>query len=213
MTAAASDVPEPSAFVRRLPAGERLPTPGDPVTAWETFPFEPFEEELRIEPLLPPVLPEPDRDGEAGPRVLHDLRKPHTDALWADEHWRLDAVGEVRLPAVVLLQPRDHYDLGDLPAARSAELGPLPQRAERAVLAVDGVARVHVNRVHVNRWDGGAHLRFWLLARPAGLAQLRGMFLALWEELLPPVPESERLRAARLIARALAAGGGTAYVG
>jgi diadenosine tetraphosphate (Ap4A) HIT family hydrolase len=76
----------------------------------------------------------------------------------------MDAVGEARLPAVVLLQPRGHYDLADLPAARSAELGPLSQRVERAVLAVDGVARVHVNR-----WgDGGAHLHFWLPARPAG---------------------------------------------
>ncbi|WP_239135115.1 hypothetical protein [Streptomyces sp. SID12488] len=208
MTTDASDVPEPSAFVRRLPAGERLPMPADPVTAWETFPFEPFEGELRIKPLLPPVLPEPDRDGEAGTEDCVVCRKPVTDALWADDHWRLDAVGELRLPAVVLLQPRGHYDLGDLPAARSAELGPLLQRAERAVLAVDGVARVHVNR-----WgDGGAHLHFWLLARPAGLTQLRGMFLALWEELLPPVPEPERLRAHRRIAAALAAGGGTAYV-
>lgn len=135
-------------------------------------------------------------------------RKPVTGALWADEHWRLDAAAGARLPAVVLLHPRGHYDLADLPAARSAELGPLLQRAERAVLSVDGVARVHVNR-----WgDGGAHLHFWLLARPAGLTQLRGTFLPLWEELLPPVPESERLRAHRRIAAAMAAGGGTAYV-
>ncbi|WP_330285783.1 hypothetical protein [Streptomyces sp. NBC_00576] len=32
----------------------------------------------------------------------------------ADEHWRLDAVGEARLPAVVLLQPRGHDDLAEL---------------------------------------------------------------------------------------------------
>ncbi|MFI1360179.1 hypothetical protein ACH4TV_42335 [Streptomyces sp. NPDC020898] len=208
MTAAASGVPEPSDFVRRLPVGERLPMPADPVTEWETFPFEAFEGRLRVRPLLPPVLPEPGRNGEAGPEECVVCRKPVTGALWADEHWRLDAAAGARLPAVVLLHPRGHHDLADLPAARSAELGPLLQRAEQAVLSVDGVARVHVNR-----WgDGGAHLHFWLLARPAGLTQLRGTFLPLWEELLPPVPESERLGAHRRIAGAMAAGGGTAYV-
>ncbi|NEC84564.1 hypothetical protein [Streptomyces sp. SID12501] len=161
MTTDASDVPESSAFVRRL-RRERLPMPADSVTAWEPFPFAPLEGELRIAPLLPPVLPEPDRDGEAGPEDCMVCRKPVTDALRADDHRRLDAVGESRLPAVVLPQPRGHYDLGDLPAARSAGPGPLPQRAERAVLAVDGAARVHVNR-----WgDGGARLPFWLPARP-----------------------------------------------
>ncbi|WP_245879207.1 hypothetical protein, partial [Streptomyces reticuliscabiei] len=208
MTAAASGDPQPSAFVRRLPVGERLPMPADPVTGWETFPFELCEGELRVKPLLPPVLPEPVRDGEAGAGDCVVCRKPVTDALWADGHRRVDAVGGARLPAVALLQPRGHYDLGDLPAARSAELGTMLQRAERAVLAVDGVARVHVNR-----WgDGGAHPHFWLLARPAGLTRLRGSFLPLWEELLPPVPESERLRAHRRISAELAAGGGRAYV-
>lgn len=56
-----------------------------------------------------------------------------------------------------MLQPRGHYDLTDLPAERAAELGPLLQRAERAVRSLDGVARVHVNR-----WgDGAAHLHFY----------------------------------------------------
>ncbi len=120
--------------------------PADPVTARETFPFEVLDGELRVKALLPPVLPEPGRAGEAGAENCAVCRRPVTDALWADERWRLDAADEARLPAAVLLQPRDHFDLGDLPAARSAEPGPLLQRAERAVLAVDGVARVHVNR-------------------------------------------------------------------
>ncbi|WP_369035690.1 MULTISPECIES: HIT family protein [Streptomyces] len=199
---------EPSDFVRRLAVGERLSVPVESVGGWETFPFEVVDGELVVKPLLAPVLPEPERAGEGGAEECVVCRKPVVEALWADEHWRVDAVGGARLPAVVLLQPRGHYDLADLPAARSAELGPLLQRAERAVLAVDGVARVHVNR-----WgDGGAHLHFWLLARPAGLTQLRGTFLPLWEELLPPVPESERLSAHRRIATTLAAAGGTAYV-
>ncbi|MDH6431716.1 diadenosine tetraphosphate (Ap4A) HIT family hydrolase [Streptomyces sp. SAI-144] len=198
---------EPSAFVRRLQAGEQLPLPADSVADWETFPFE---GELRVRPLQPPVLPEPARSGESGPEECPTCRKPVTEALWADDHWRLDAVGtESRLPAVVMLRPRGHYDLTDLPAERAAELGPLLQRAERAVRSLDGVARVHVNR-----WgDGAAHLHFWLLARPAGLMQLRGTFLPVWEELLPALPDEERQEAHRRIAAALAAEGGTAHTG
>jgi diadenosine tetraphosphate (Ap4A) HIT family hydrolase len=196
---------QPGAFVRRLPTGERLPLPADSVADWETFPFE---GDLRVKPLRPPVLPEPARSGEDGPGACPTCRKPVTEALWADDHWRVDAVGtESRLPAVVMLQPRGHHDLSDLPAERAAELGPLLQRVERAVLGLDGVARVHVNR-----WgDGAAHLHFWFLARPAGLLQLRGTFLPVWEELLPPIPEEERRQAHRRIAAALAAGGGTAH--
>ncbi|MFF7550674.1 HIT family protein [Streptomyces canus] len=196
---------EPSPFVRRLRAGEQLPLPADSVAAWETFPFE---GDLRVKPLQPPILPEPARLGEDGPEECPTCRKPVTEALWSDDHWRLDAVGtESRLPAVVMLQPRGHYDLTDLPAERAAELGPLLQRAERAVRSLDAVARVHVNR-----WgDGAAHLHFWLLARPAGLMQLRGTFLPVWEELLPPLPDEERREAHRRIAAALAAEGGTAH--
>lgn len=175
------------------------------MAGWETFPFE---GELRVRPLQPPVLPEPARHGEHGPEQCRTCHKPVTEALWADDHWRLDPIGtESRLPAVVMLQPRGHYDLADLPTERAAELGPLLQRAERALLGLDGVARVHVNR-----WgDGAAHLHFWLLARPAGLLQLRGTFLPVWEELLPPVPDEERRQSHRLIAESMAAGGGTAY--
>ncbi|AYC43686.1 hypothetical protein [Streptomyces griseorubiginosus] len=203
--ATSSTPQEPSAFVRRLPTGERLPLPADSVAAWETFPFE---GDLRVRPLQPPVLAEPDRHGEHGPEQCRTCLKPVTEALWADDHWRLDAIGtESRLPAVVLLQPRGHHDLADLPAERAAELGPLLQRAEQALLGLDGVARVHVNR-----WgDGAAHLHFWLLARPAGLLQLRGTFLPVWEELLPPVPDEERRQTHRLIAESMAAGGGTSY--
>ena len=41
-------------------------------------------------------------------------------------------------------------------------------------------------RVQVLRWgDGGEHLHWWLLARPTGILQLRGTFLALWDDILP----------------------------
>jgi hypothetical protein len=61
-------------------------------------------------------------------------------------------------------------------------------------------------------FDGGAHLHLMLYARPAGMQQLRGSFLATWEGLLPRVPEEQRRAAHRHLASALAADGGKAYV-
>ncbi|MEU8541010.1 hypothetical protein AB0C52_13645 [Streptomyces sp. NPDC048717] len=49
---------ERESFTDRLPVGERLPLPEDSLAGWATFPFE---GELRVRPLQPPVLPEPDR--------------------------------------------------------------------------------------------------------------------------------------------------------
>jgi hypothetical protein len=87
---------------------------------------------------------------------------------------------------VLILESRSHLDLGDLPNLLAAELGVMTVRLERAVRSLDGVARVHVNR-----WgDGSAHLHVWFLARPYGRLQLRGTFLSLWDEILPPVDEA-----------------------
>ncbi|MQY16348.1 hypothetical protein SRB5_65460 [Streptomyces sp. RB5] len=189
-----TDIPEPSAYVRGLPIGAELPLPADSFVAWRTFPFA---GELTVKRLEPPELPEPPRNGEDGPEDCHTCNKPVGDALWADEHWRVDTIEPHGLPAAVMLQPRGHYDLADLPAERAAELGAMLQRCERAIRAVGGVARVHVNR-----WgDGGAHLHFWLLARPEGMTQLRGTFLSLWDELLPPrTPEQLREANSRIAA-------------
>src|SRR5215207_5695808 len=80
-----------------------------------------------------------------------------------------------------------HYDLQDLPPARSAEVGPMLQRVERALMGLGGIARVHVDK-----WgDGGAHLHLWLIARPAGMMQLRGTCLPIWDDLLPPQAEEQ----------------------
>jgi diadenosine tetraphosphate (Ap4A) HIT family hydrolase len=199
-------VPEPSDFVARLPIGEQLTLPADSMLSWDIFPFT---GEIRVKPLTPPVLPEPPRNGEEGPDGCHGCERPVEDAIWADEHWRVDPIHEdqLRLPAVVMLMPRGHHDLTDLPPGRAAELGPMIQRVERAVLSLGGIARVHVNR-----WgDGGAHLHFWLIARPEGMTQLRGSFLPVWEEALPAVPDEERRETQRRIAASLAAGGGKAY--
>jgi len=58
-------------------------------------------------------------------------------------------------------------------------------RVERAVLAVGGIARVHIGR-----WGEGAeHLHWWFIARPEGFGQLRSSFAEIWDEVLPPTPD------------------------
>lgn len=73
-------------------------------------------------------------------------------------------------------------------------------RVERAVANVP-----HVGRVHVCKWgDGTAHLHFWFIARPARLAQLEGSFAAIWDDVLPPLPEDVWRENLALVAHALA---------
>ena len=193
------------AYRSRLPIGERIPFPDGGIPFWEVFPFE---GDLRIKVLEEPTLPEPPRNGENGPEGCGGCSRPDSDFLWTDEYWRLSGLSEpAALPAMVLLQPRGHYDLHDLPAERAAELGPMLQRVERAIMSLGGVARVHVNK-----WgDGGAHLHMFLIARPEGMLQMRGTCLPLWDDVLPKLPEDLWHASERHIARAMASGGGTAH--
>lgn len=192
-------------YARALAAADtdgRLPMP--PVADWETFPFE---GEIRVRPLLAP-RDEPPRLGE-DPADCWRCRLGDEDAIWSDERWLVTPLEKPSgLPVIVLLQPRAHCDLGDLPPGLAAELGPLIVRVERAVDAVG-----EIGRVHVGRWgDGSAHLHLWFIARPARMPQLRTSFAAIWDDILPPLPEELwRANLAR-VARALAASGGRAHV-
>ncbi|MER5638044.1 hypothetical protein ABT095_13925 [Kitasatospora sp. NPDC002227] len=203
---APGQTPAPSAYVSRLPIGERIELAEGTIASWGNFPFE---GDLRVKILQPPVLPEPPRHGEDGPGSCGQCARPDGEFLWTDEHWRLTGMAEpTGVPAVLLLQPRAHHDLLDLPPELSAGLGPMLQRVEKAVLSLDGIARVHVSK-----WgDGAAHLHLWLTARPEGMVQLRGTCLAIWDDVLPRLPEEEWRENGRRIAAAMAAGGGTAHV-
>ena len=86
---------------------------------------------------------------------------------------------------VVLLEARPHYDFGDLPSELALELGPMLQRVQRAVFAIGDIGNVHLCR-----WgDGSEHLHWWLIARPARIPQLVGSFAAIWDDVVPPLPE------------------------
>src|SRR5262245_43194619 len=130
---------------------------------------------------------EPPRQGE-DPSTCLACTAPDDAYIWISDRWRVRATETpTGLPMVLILESRSHLDLGDLPNLLAAELGVMTVRLERAIRSLDEVAQVHVNR-----WgDGSAHLHLWFLGRPAGRLQLRGPFLAMWDEILEPVPEAE----------------------
>jgi hypothetical protein len=151
------------------------------VHEWDTWPFE---GELRPK-ALEPLTPEPAIRGQGGVDCPACL-KPDSEYLWADERWRLTALPEPHgLPVVVLLEPRPHYaGPADLPGDLAREQGVMLGRVERAVLAVGGIARVHIGR-----WgEGSEHLHWWFLGRPVGFGQLRSSMAEIWDDVLPPTP-------------------------
>jgi hypothetical protein len=174
------------------------------ITGWETFPFETGG--LRVVPLEPPALPEPDRPGEHG----RDCAACGTPAgvVWSDQHWRLRTLAESSgSPLLLMLETRAHHDLPTLPDPLAAELGQLMVHVSRAIEGLPNIARAHVSR-----WgDGGAHLHVFFFGRPAGFSQLRGTCLAVWDDVLPPVPADQLAADAAAVAGAVAASyGGTA---
>ncbi|WP_406568066.1 hypothetical protein [Dactylosporangium fulvum] len=170
-------------------------------TYWPTFPFE---GDLRVKRLLDPVPVEPPRHGD-NPAECRACGAPDEAYIWVSDRWRVRSLDRpTGLPAVLILESRSHLDLGDLPNMLAAELGVMTVRIERAIRSLDGVARVHVNR-----WgDGAAHLHLWFLARPYGRLQLQGTFLALWDDILPPIPEEQWRENLALVAAWLAEFGG-----
>ena len=168
-----------------------------PVDEWETFPFE---GEMRPRPLDPPVEVDRPRLG-AGGVDCHRCGAPDEDYLWTNERWRVRALGPTGLPLVAMLEPREHFaDPGDLPDELAAELGVLLARIEQAVRSVG-----EIGRVHVCRWgDGSEHLHWWFMARPARLPQLIGSFAAIWDDILPPVPEEIWRKDVEMLKAALA---------
>ena len=110
------------------------------------------------------------------------------------------------MPLALMLHPRDHHDLADLPDDRAAELGVLSTHLARHVEALPHVARCHVYRIG----DGGAHLHVWFFARPEGQVQMLGSWLVVWDDLLPEYPAAPADADAAIVADALVASyGGT----
>lgn len=194
-------VPAASPFHSRLPIGERL----DASALTEGLPWA-FEE-ITMRPLEPMLVPEAPRGGETD-RSECGPCQPTPNTIWHDDLWQVYASPEPSgLPFIGALSPRDHWLLEDAPVEVLAAIGPLMQRMSDAVKSIPGVARCHFGRWN----DGSAHLHMWSLARPAGMMQGRGAALAFWDDVLPPMPQEMADEHIRIVAEALAAGGGEAF--
>jgi len=177
---------------RRLPLSR--------MTGWDISPFEPGG--LQVSPLRPPVVPEPARHGEDPSDCTSCTRRD--DGIWFDDRWRLTRITRVGVPLALMLHPRDHYDLADLPDDLAAELGVLTTHITRHIQALPSISRAHVYRIG----DGGAHLHIWFFARPEGQSQLYGSWLVLWDDLLPEYPADIADADAAIVADALVASHG-----
>lgn len=178
----------------RLSSTGRLSVPS--YASWSSFPYE---GDLRVRQVGDVVSPEPPRSGEGGVDCracgAHDEQY-----LWTDVDWRLRGTAEpTGLPIVLLLEPRVHADLHQLPGRLRVGMGEILCRVEAAIFSLGGIARVHIMRIG----DGAEHLHWWFLARPAGLVQARGSFAVEWDDVLPPRPKDEWAADLQRVAAAL----------
>src|SRR5439155_2622816 len=148
--------------------------------------FFPFDGDIRVKPLDKPIVPEPPRRGEPGGEPCLLCAEPEKHLVWRDESWTVQAGFEpIGLPMLALLAPVQHVTLHSMPDELVAGLGPMIRRVALAIGEIDGVGRVHFSRFG----DGSEHFHMWFLARPLGMMQLRGPMLAVWDDLLPNLPD------------------------
>jgi diadenosine tetraphosphate (Ap4A) HIT family hydrolase len=180
-----------------------------PLPDFVSWPIFPFVGDLHVRPVEPRRSEDHPRDGEPGGSPCRACSAPDDDYLWVDERWRVSAPDRPSgAPVQLFLESRDHLDLDDLDEDLAAEMGRLIVRLDRAIQAVGGIGRVHVNR-----WgDGGSHLHLWFYGRPVGDTQMIGFCLPLWAMTLPPTQEEAWNRNLEVVARELARHGGRAVV-
>jgi diadenosine tetraphosphate (Ap4A) HIT family hydrolase len=160
----------------------------------------PYQEPLVLREPAERQVPEPPRRGEPGGPPCAICGGKTTRALWSDENWTLHAPVGGSLPGAVWLASREHFDsFADMPERVASSFAQVVARVERAILSLGDVGRGHLYR-----WgDGGAHFHVWLLPRPLGMVEASGMYLPVWEDALPNVPDEELAAAARRIAAAM----------
>lgn len=160
----------------------------------------PYHQPLVAREPGPRQVPEPPRVGEPGGPPCRICAGRTTAAVWSDEHWTLHPPVQGSLTGAVWIASRQHFDsFADMPAAAAESFAGVVARAERAILSLGDIARVHLYR-----WgDGGAHFHIWLIPRPLGMLEAAGMMLPLWEDALPNVSDEQLADAARRVAAAM----------
>jgi diadenosine tetraphosphate (Ap4A) HIT family hydrolase len=160
----------------------------------------PYAEPLTVREPAARQIPEQPRRGEPGGPPCGICTGLATTAVWSDEHWTLHPPVGGSLPGAVWIASKQHFDsFADMPAEVAASFAGVVARAERAILSLGDVGRVHLYR-----WgDGGAHFHIWLMPRPLGMVEAAGMMLPVWEDVLPNVDDAELTAAAKRVANAM----------
>jgi diadenosine tetraphosphate (Ap4A) HIT family hydrolase len=160
----------------------------------------PYIDPLTVRAQEKRVIPEPARRGEPGGDPCGICSGFATSAVWSDANWSLHPPVGGSLLGAVWLASREHVDsFMNLPEAAAADFVRVVANVERGILSLGGVARVHLYR-----WgDGAAHFHVWMLPRPLGMLEAKGMMLPLWEDVLPNATDEELRAAAEVVARAM----------
>ncbi len=160
----------------------------------------PYEEPLIVRTPGERVIPEPPRRGEPGGEPCGICGGQTTSPVWESEHWTLHPPVGGSLRGAVWLAAKEHADsFSDLSGDAQADFGRVVARVERGILSLGDVARVHLYR-----WgDGGAHFHVWMLPRPLGMLEAKGMMLPLWEDVMDNVTDDELREAAERVAVAM----------
>lgn len=186
-------------------AGGRFPLPEDGYTTWASFPFD---GELTVKPIGPLAAEERPREGD-DPADCHcapgATPSPDWPVRWRDALWQIKQAPPSGSPLILILEPREHGDLGDLSRERAAEYGVLSVLIAQGMESLPSVGRCQIGRYG----DGGAHAHVWFIARPARMPEVRGTFNILWDDLLPPMPRDVlRENAEAVLGHVFAAYGG-----
>jgi diadenosine tetraphosphate (Ap4A) HIT family hydrolase len=160
----------------------------------------PYNDPLTVRPLQERVIPEPPRRGDPGGDPCGICNGQTTSAVWSNDNWSLHPPVGGSLLGAVWLASREHVDsFMDLSPSAAAEFGSVVANVEKGIISLGGVARVHLYR-----WgDGASHFHVWMLPRPLGMLEAKGMMLPLWEDVLPNVSDDELRAAAQTVALAL----------
>ncbi|MGH7856158.1 MAG: hypothetical protein ACREQY_02430 [Candidatus Binatia bacterium] len=173
---------------------------------WSIFPFE--EDGLKLKARQPFNETDWPRSGEPGGRPCGTCASGDEEYVWVDDHWRVRSARPSGVPVQLFLETREHVDMDGLDDDRAAQFGQMIVRLDRAIQAVGGIGRVHVNR-----WgDGGSHFHMWFYARPIGAYQMLGFCLPMWAEIYEPTPDDQWRANLVVVARELAKQGGRAVV-